>query len=155
MKNFLVVAGIVSVGLIALSRGCGGNQTYVPHVITADHERWAIPWQRSDLLGYSYKLLSDTAVWNFHHFFEDGNVPTTIGARDGAVAGPVFFWKIDEVGDLMILEDEEGSATPVGEVKIKRRFSLIRLDEDIAVVWDSTIGRMDIYERKLVHRAGE
>ena len=66
------------------------------------------PWERSELVGYSYELKDHKAVEIFI-FQNSGDVVCTIGQRDGPVCGPILRWEIATNGVLIIKDDEHRS----------------------------------------------
>jgi hypothetical protein len=98
----------------------------------------AQPWNRSDLVGYRYELKDRKRVQVFM-FSADGSVMTTVGEKDGPLAGPVFQWHISTNGVLLIGDID--FITTNGVLMIRDRepiprykFMKIAVDEKTATV---------------------
>jgi len=62
-------------------------------------------WKSLALPGKSLELIDEKYVENYR-FAEDGMAIATFGLKDGAVAGPIVYWKIEE-NRLVISIDPE------------------------------------------------
>jgi hypothetical protein len=63
-------------------------------------------WKKSDLNNLTIDLISETKV-EWMSFGSDGYVSVTAGERGGPLVGPLFYWKIDADGSLLV-DDEDG-----------------------------------------------
>lgn len=63
-------------------------------------------WEAISLHGKTLDLIDVTSVQTLR-FDGAGHVAVTIGTRDGPVAGPVWFWRIDD--GTLVISDEPGA----------------------------------------------
>lgn len=112
----------IAVILLLLLSGCVGSDP--------------IHWTEEMIRGVDFNSRSDTGVLRMS-FPADGNyVVTTIGDRNGDVAGPVYEWQINKAGRLVFIED----GNELDE------FKLIRYSSDEVEVKHSSQGKV-LYRR--------
>jgi hypothetical protein len=58
-----------------------------------------LPWKASELIGYTYTLVSDKAE-SILSFSEHGIATYTGGPKGGPYASPLLYWAIDDNGKL-------------------------------------------------------
>ena len=80
-------------------------------------------WTRAKLVGLKMSLISRTAIEEYT-FEQDGYVVTTLGARDGMVTGPIWYWRIRD-GRLQIGGDLN---------KPWDEFTLVAMDDEVITV---------------------
>jgi len=85
-----------------------------------------ISWQAAALDGKMLDLISDKYIQEYR-FSSDGRVVATLGARDGPITAPIFYWKIEN-GILLIysyspsdFKIELGPPTKEGDILSARR----------------------------------
>jgi|CXWL01.1.fsa_nt_gi hypothetical protein len=61
-------------------------------------------WQKEDVAGYSLTRVHESAV-EYYQFHEAGHAAATFGSKDGAVTGPIVYWKIED-GRLVIFDEK-------------------------------------------------
>ena len=100
-------------------------------------------WERKEIVDWRYELNSPERVAEFQ-FTDDGLAFSTIGSRDGALAGPVFHWRIGTTGELTISDAPDGNEFAT--------LSLISLQGTDATVWNEQRSQTERYTRTKIER---
>ena len=155
--RYVAVIGIVS-ALLAALLAVGPRNLRRAYILQNAEPATAasptIPWSRHELLGWSYSMqLPNRSAYFAFTEVEGDTAIATIGeeitegyAYLGELPGPLFestltgfFWKIDRNGRLLL------SNVDTGEPEIT--LALIRLENELATVWNQTRGESEFYFR--------
>ena len=136
---------LLSTAILAFLPGCGHEPAMLNSEGTnADGEtKNAIHWKQSDVSGWRYELESVDKV-KIYSFMPLGHVVATISGHDPggamALAGPVFHWRIDANGKLLIADRPNDENTTA--------LVLLELDNGMASVWNERQSKVERYARK-------
>ena len=75
-------------------------------------------WSSKEIVGYTYKLIDDKSYESLA-FDDNGMVALTAGQKGGPLMSPLWFWKIDDKGTLIISDSDGKERIVLNLVEIK------------------------------------